>query len=457
MLSLVSRLRPSNAVPTSACSPAVRLVGNVVTLVALVATFVLLLAMGVPVAFSMGIAAVVAMAVDGSLPWNMLAHTTLYGTDSFVYLSIPLFILAGSLMDRGGIASRLIKLAKVLTAGFRGGLAYSVVLFEMFFSGLSGSTVADVSAMTSTVVNPMQKVGYKKEHILSIIAGSSAAGILIPPCNMMIILGALANTSILALFVAGLVPACILFLLIISLLYFQARRLNLPRDKASSFKEIALAIRDSLLAAGLPVAIFGAIIGGIATITEVAAIAVLYSGVVGIVIYREVKISELPKIIVDAAVSTGMILFILGLGTIFSFIMATQQVPQLFVEFIRSTDASPFIALFIMMVVFVVFGSVLETVPALLIFTPIFLPVVRDLHINMLQFSMVTIAAIGLGMFLPPSGLGTLTLCAVGNVKMERLIKPLFPFVLILFFGLIILVAFPAISSILPDYLGLRY
>ncbi len=405
----------------------------------------------------MGVAAVVGMAVDGSLPWNMLAHTTIYGTDSFVYLSIPLFILAGALMDRGGIAARLVKLAKVLTGRFRGGLAYSVVLFEMFFSGLSGSTVADVSAMTSMVVNPMKEAGYRKEHTLSIIAGSSAAGILIPPCNMMVILGALANTSILALFVAGIIPAIVLFLLIIALLYWQAVTQDLPRDKPSSLKEIASAIRDAILAAGLPVVIFGGILAGIATITEVAAIAVVYAAIVGLVIYREVKIHELPEMIIDAAVATGMILFILGLGSMFSFLMATQHVPQMFAEFIRSTHASPFIALFIMMVVFVVFGSILETVPALLIFTPIFLPVVRALHIDMLQFSMVVIAAIGLGMFLPPAGLGTLTLCAIGNAKMESLLKSLAPFVVILFIGLTILVAFPTISSFLPNYLGLKY
>jgi tripartite ATP-independent transporter DctM subunit len=426
-------------------------------LLVLVAVFSILVLLGVPVAFSMGVAAVAGMAVDGSLPWNMLAHTTIYGTDSFVYLSIPLFILAGALMDRGGIAARLVRLAKVLTGRFRGGLAYSVVLFEMFFSGLSGSTVADVSAMTSMVVNPMKQVGYRKEHILSIIAGSSAAGILIPPCNMMIILGALANTSVLALFVAGMVPAIILFLLIIALLYWQAQTQNLPRDLPSSLTEIGLAIRDALLAAGLPVVIFGGILAGIATITEVAAIAVVYAGVVGLVVYKEVKIGELPAMIVDAAVATGMIMFILGLGSIFSFLLATQHVPQMFVQLIRSIHASPFLALFIMMVIFVVFGSILETVPALLIFTPIFLPVVRALHIDMLQFSMVVIAAIGLGMFLPPAGLGALTLCAVGDAKMQSLVKPLAPFVVILFIGLTILVAFPAISWFLPRYLGLRY
>lgn len=426
-------------------------------LLVLVIVFSVLVLFGVPIAFSMGIAAVAGMAIDGSLPWNMLAHTTIYGTDSFVYLSIPLFILAGALMDRGGIAARLIRLAKVLTGRFRGGLAYSVVLFEMFFSGLSGSTVADVSAMTSMVVNPMKQVGYRKEHILSIIAGSSAAGILIPPCNMMIILGALANTSVLALFVAGVVPAIILFLLIIALLYWQARTQDLPRDRPSSLREIGIAIRDALLAAGLPVVIFGGILAGIATITEVAAIAVVYAAVVGLVVYREVKLAELPAMIVDAAVATGMIMFVLGLGSIFSFLLATQHVPQMFAQLIRSTHASPLLALFIMMVIFVVFGSILETVPALLIFTPIFLPVVRALHIDMMQFSMVVIAAIGLGMFLPPAGLGTLTLCAVGDAKMHSLAKPLLPFIAILFIGLTILVAFPAISHFLPRYLGLRY
>lgn len=327
----------------------------------------------------------------------------------------------------------------------------------MFFSGISGSTVADVAALASMLVNPMKEAGYKKEYILSIIAGASAAGILIPPCNMMIILGALASTSCIALFVAGIIPAIILFLLIAVLLYYQAMKQNLPRDKASSFKEIAIAIRDALLAAGLPIVIFGGIFAGIATITEVAAIAVLYALIVGVVIYREVKIHELPKIIIDTAVSTGGILFILGLGTIFSFLLATQHVPQMFTAFIKVHHVSPFGALFIMMVVYVVFGSILETVPALLIFTPIFLPVIRDLHIHMLQFSMVAIAAIGLGMFLPPSGLGILSLCTVGNAKMDSFIKPLVPFVVILFIGLTILVAIPSISSFLPDYLGLKY
>lgn len=423
------------------------------TLLILVGAFVGLVGFSMPVSFAMGVAAVAALMWSGEIPMNLVTHRMVLGVDSFVLLAVPLFILAGALMDAGGISNRLVRLAKAIVGHLRGGLGMVVVVGEMLFSGISGSTVADVSAISSVLLPSMRRSGYPPEYSVSIISAASAMGILIPPCIMMVVLGAIANVSVAALFLAGFLPATVLALLIMALIFYQAhpRRLNLPAEARPSLRELWRALADALLPLGMPVIIFGGILGGVFTPTEAAAVAVVYALVVGVAVYREISLRQLWSILVETGVTTGMVLFLLAVANIFSYLLAVQQVPQLMGRVILSISSSPLFFLLASGFIFLTIGGILEGLPAALIFVPIFLPLVQQLGINMLHFLILVVTAVGIGIFIPPAGIGIAIACAVGRVSMEAVVRPLIPFLLVLLVGFVILAAFPAISTIVPS------
>ncbi|KYH31789.1 TRAP transporter large permease [Neomoorella mulderi] len=418
----------------------------------LVIVFLALVVLDVPIAFSMGLASLVTLYIS-HLPISQIPSRTVTGIDLFTYLAIPMFILAGALMDTGGIANRLVKLAKVLVGHFRGGLAMVVVVAEMFFSGISGSTVADVSAMSSMMLPSLKKSGYTGQYSISVICAASAMGMLIPPCILMVALAGIANESVGALFLGGLLPAVFLGLLIMLLIYFQALKYNFPAEPRPSFLEVVKSFIDSLIALAMPVIIFGGIMGGIATPTEIAAIAVVYAFIVGVFVYRELKIKDVWRIMIESAVSTASIMVLIGFANIFSYILALGKVPQLLTNFFLSISSSPFVFMVGVTITLIIAGSLLEGVPAALIFTPVFLPVVHRFGIDPLHFLIVMVAAIGVGLFIPPAGIGLVVGARLGNMSMEDIMKSFYPFLIILFVGIVILILVPQISVFIPNLL----
>jgi C4-dicarboxylate transporter DctM subunit len=419
------------------------------------AAFVILLILAVPVAFAVGMAGFLGLWWSGKYPLAIIIQQIFLTADSFVLLAIPLFVLAGALMETGGIAVRLVRFAQALVGWIRGGLAMAVVVAEYIFSGISGSTIADVSAIGATMIPPLTKAGYKPEEAVSVVASASAMGILVPPCILMIIIGAIADVSVAALFAGGFIPALVMAIIIMMYIYLKARRGGMLPSQPLSLRELGRTFIDALIPLGMPVIIFGGILGGVFTPTEAAAIAVFYAAIVGLFIYREISWSALPGILINSAVMTATVCFLLGTAAVVAWIMAVGQVPVLLVEMLRSLSAGPVAFLLFTALLFIILGAVIEGPAAVVILLPTFLPVVKQFGIDLIHYSIVITAAVGIGLFLPPIGVGLFIACGIAKISMDRALGPMLPYVIFLCLGLLIVILLPWFTLILPRLLGL--
>jgi len=425
-------------------------------LIALTAlSFVALLVLAVPVAYAVGMAALIGLWWSGAYPLTIIVQQVFLSVDSFVLLAIPLFILAGALMETGGIAVRLVRFAQALIGWIRGGLAMAVVIAEYIFSGISGSTIADVSAIGATMIPPMTRAGYRAEEAVSVVAAASAMGILVPPCILMIVIGSIANVSVAALFIGGFVPAIVLAAAIMVYIYVQARRSGMAPAQRASLGALGKSFLDALIPLGLPVIIFGGILGGVVTPTEAAAVAVFYAAIVGLFVYREIRWSELPEILIQSAVVTAAVCFLLGTAAVVAWILAVQQVPVALLRVMSAMSAGPTAFLIFTALLFIILGAVLEGLPAVVILLPTFLPVVKQFNIDLVHYAIVVVAATGIGLFLPPIGVGLFIACGVANVSVDRVVRPMLPYVLFLCLGLLLVILFPWLTLVLPRLFGL--
>jgi tripartite ATP-independent transporter DctM subunit len=420
-------------------------------------TFLVLVLIRVPVGFAMGGASVAALVAYPALgiPMVMVPRNMVSSVDSFVLLAVPLFILAGFVMEASGIAGKLLDLARVMVGHLRGGLGQIVVVSEMFFSGISGSTVADVSAISSMVLPSMKNAGYKKEQSVAIISAASAMGILIPPCINMVVMGGMVSISVAALFFAGFLPAFVLASLIMMLLAVQARKQGVKALPRATVKEFMTALRKALIPLGMPIIIFGGIMGGVMTPTESAAVAVLYSVVVGFVFYRTLTLKRVFDIAVLTGVLTGAVLLMVQMATMFAQIMAIEQLPLRISDWILSISSAPWFFLLITALIFIVIGSLLEGLPAMIIFIPILLPVALIVGVDPLHWATIVIAALGIGMFIPPTGVGLIIACSVADCSIEAASRALVPLMGALIAGLVVLIFIPEITLIVPRALGM--
>jgi tripartite ATP-independent transporter DctM subunit len=415
-----------------------------------IVAFVILLILAVPVAFAVGVAGFLGLWWSGQYPLTIIIQQIFLTADSFVLLAIPLFVLAGALMETGGIAVRLVRFAQALVGWIRGGLAMAVVVAEYIFSGISGSTIADVSAIGATMIPPLTKAGYKPEEAVSVVASASAMGILVPPCILMIIIGAIADISVAALFAGGFIPALVLAIAIMVYIYVRARASKMEASQTPSLRELGRASIDALIPMGMPVIIFGGILGGVFTPTEAAAVAVLYAAIVGLFIYREISWSALPGILLQSAVITASVCFLLGTAAVVAWILAVGQVPAFLAELLRSLSAGPTAFLLFSAVLFIFLGAVIEGPAAVVILLPTFLPVVKQFGIDLVHYSIVITAAVGIGLFLPPIGVGLFISCGIAKISIDRTLRPMTPYVIFLCLGLLIVVLFPWLTLILP-------
>ena len=417
--------------------------------------FLVLLLLAVPVAFTVGLAGFVGLWWSGAYPLTIILQQAFLSVDSFVLLAIPLFILAGALMETGGIAVRLVRFAQALVGRIRGGLAMAVVVAEYIFSGISGSTIADVSAIGATMIPPMTRAGYKPEQAVSVVAAASAMGILVPPCILMIVIGSIANVSVAALFVGGFIPAFVLAIAIMVYIYLDARRGGMAPPQRATLGDLRRSFVDALIPLGLPIIIFGGILGGVVTPTEAAALAVFYAAIVGLFVYREIRWSQLPEILIQSAVVTAAVCFLLGTAAVVAWILAVEQIPALLLHAMSSLSAGPAMFLIFTALLFILLGAVLEGLPAVVILLPTFLPVVKQLHIDPIHYSIVVVAATGIGLFLPPIGVGLFISCGIANISVDRAVKPMLPYVGFLCLGLLLVILFPWLTLVLPRLFNL--
>jgi tripartite ATP-independent transporter DctM subunit len=423
--------------------------------IALILSMAVLIAVNTPIAVAVGTACVVYVLLRGDLPLIVVPHRIIGGMDSFLLLALPLFVLAGDLMNTGGITERLVGFARALVGHIRGGLGMTTVVSEYLFSGISGSSAADVSAVGSLLIPAMARAGYRPELAVSIVAAASAMGVLVPPCLMMVVLASLTDLSVAALFIAGFLPAAAMAVLLMVLIYVQARRENLPREPRPSLAEVGRACARGVLPLIAPVIILGGILGGIVTPTEAAVLAVLYALLLGLVIYREIRLRDLMPLLINTASLTGMVMLLVGTASVLSWIFAAQGVPRLIAGVLLGLSSDATLVLLVTILVFVPLGAILEGVPAMIILVPVFFPIVARFGIDPLHYGILVVAALGLGLFIPPFGVGFFIACALGRTGVESAARAYVPYVVVLLMGLLLVAFVPWITLVVPRLMKL--
>jgi tripartite ATP-independent transporter DctM subunit len=429
----------------------VPLVTGASPLVVLVIGFLVTGALGLPLAFTLALTALTYLIGIGGVGLVILPIKILGGVDSFVLLAIPLFILAGALMETGGISERIVDLAMAIVGKVRGGLAMVVVVAEILFSGISGSTAADVSAISALLVPSMKRAGYSGPESVSVVAAASAMGILVPPCLTMVVLGSLVNLSIVTLFLAGFVPAFILAAALMVVIALRARRANWPVTGGATRQHLGRVLVRALVPMGLPVLLFGGIFSGITTVTEAALIAVVYALVAGLVL-GEVKTEVVTRQLAQSGVVTATTLWVLAAASAFAWILVREWVPQALAEWIGGAGAGQVGFMISTIVVFVVIGALLEGLPALLIFGPILFPIARTLHIDPVHYGIVIIAAMGIAFFLPPVGVGLTIAAGIAGEDIDEVARTYLPYLVALLAGLALVAAWPDLTLVLPRW-----
>jgi len=417
--------------------------------------FLGLLAVGTPVAMAVGVAGYIGAVLASPAPLAVSVQQMLHQVDSFVLLAFPLFVLAGSLMETGGIARRLVDLAVALVGWVRGGLAMAVVVAEYVFSGISGSTVADVSAVASTTIPGMVRAGYTRELAVAVVSAASAMGILVPPCILMIVIGSIAGLSVAALFAAGFVPAVVLALCLMTYIYRRAVASGIAPAARPSLAQLGAACRRGIIPLGMPAIIFGGILGGIVTPTEASVIAVLYAAIVGLFVYREIAWRDLPGIVIQSCAVTGAVGLLLGTAGLISWFLTVQQMPAALIRLLTVVPGSSLVFLVATAVVFIFFGAVIEGLPAVVILLPSLLPVAAQLGIHPIHYAIVIVAAVGIGLFLPPVGVGLFIACGIADVSVDRATPAMVPFIAVLCTGLAFIIVMPWFTLVLPRLFNL--
>jgi C4-dicarboxylate transporter DctM subunit len=424
------------------------------TLLILIILFFVLLIIGVPIPFAIGISSVVVL-FTMHVSWEIIPSRLMSGVNSFSLLAIPLYVMAGSIMETGGIAEKLIRFVNSLVRHIRGGIGNTAVVSEIFFSGISGSTSADTAALGSVLIPAMTKFGYKRKDATAIIAGACAMGIMVPPSMSMIVYCGLTNTSAAALFAAGILPALIIAAVLMVMVTIHAKRNNIPIMKRSSLKEIGAAFIDSLPALLMPAIIFGGILGGVFTATEAGIVAVLYSLIIGIFVYKKIRVKQMIKILKQTVRITGVVLMLMSISGLFSWIMTVEQIPQSLVALVTKYNLGPYTFLLILIIVFKLLGMLMDEMALMVMLVPIITPVALHLGIDPIHLGILVIGTVGVGLFVPPVGSALVVACAVGKVKMEEVMKPVFGYLGVIFAMLLLIAAFPIITLIVPQiFLG---
>lgn len=419
-----------------------------------VVTFVALTILSLPIVFSLGIAGFAGLLV-GDFSLQKLPSSLVAGSQSWVLLAIPTFIFAGNLMEKCGMSYALVDLARALIGWVRGGLGMSVVLAEYFFSGISGSTIADVSAIGSMLTPPMLRAGYKPEHAVSLVASASAMGILVPPAIFMIVLGQVTDTSVVGIFLGGFLPAAVTALCLMVVVFGQAHRLQWPKDRRPTKAEFAVAFRASIVPLVVPIVIVLGFYFGVFTATEAGALVAAYAVGAAFLYYRNVSAREMVVLMYESALLTAAVVFLLAVASVYQFLMGMLGVPLLLGEILLPLQTTPWLFLLAVSVIVILFGMVLEGLPAAVVLVPVVFPIARQIGVHPIHFNIVLTAAVGIGLFLPPIGVGLLMALRFGNISAGRHFRAYWPYLAALVIGLMILIAVPEITLFLPRRAGL--
>lgn len=431
---------------------------EVISIIVLFVSFFSLLIVKVPVAYSIGISTSLSLLLNiDNLPGiTTVAQRMTIGIDSFALLAIPFFVLAGEVMKRGGIANRLINFAKSLVASLPGGLAYVNVLASMLFGAISGSAIAATSAIGSIMTDRMEEEGFPREFSASVNITSSTTGLLIPPSNILIVyaLASGGSASVAALFIAGYLPGILLGFAIMSYIAFVAVSRKFEKGNRIPIKLIWTYFRKAFLSLLLLIIVVGGIVAGVFTATEASAIAVLYATVLAL-IYGDVKMKNFPEILLTSAKTTAVVMFLICTSMAMSWLFSFEGIPELISGFLLDQFNNKIVIFLVINIVLLVIGTFMDMTPAVLIFTPIFLPVVVALGMHPVHFGIVLVLNLCIGLCTPPVGTILFVGSGIANVSVSKVIKPLLPFLLIMLIVLFLITYIPEISMYLPSLFDL--
>ncbi|GAK60610.1 TRAP dicarboxylate transporter, DctM subunit [Candidatus Vecturithrix granuli] len=419
----------------------------------LIGSFLLLTFCGLPVAFCLGVAAFLTGLMTGIGP-AMLVQRISAGIQVFPLIAIPLFILAGGIMAKGGVARRIVDFAYILVGPFRGGLAMVNCIQSMFFGGVSGSAIADISSTGPIMIPMMVEKGYDREFSTAITVASATQGIIIPPSHNMVIYAMIAGgVSVGKLFLAGYIPGIMVGLALMISSYYIAIKRNYPREQRPPLQESLIIIRDGLLAILAAVVIVGGIAFGIFTVSEASAISVFYAIFLGIFVYKEMQFADIWSVLLDAVKTTTSVLFLIGCASAFAWMMTFLQIPSKATTFLLSITDNTFLLYLLINLLLIGLGMIMDVAPLIVIVTPVLLPVMIATGMDPVTFGVVLMLNLGIGLTTPPVGTGLFVGCTVGKTSMERVsvsMLSLWPAMLIV---LLLVTYIPQLTMFLPNWL----
>ncbi len=419
----------------------------------LLTTLVICFAINVPIGFALAIAALFAMIFSGNLPLTLIPMRMVAGANSFPLLAIPFFMLAGAIMERGGVSRRIVELASTLVGHVQGGLAAVSIVGCTFFAAISGSTPATAAAIGNLTIPEMEKRGYERSYAAAVVAAAACLGVIIPPSITMVIFGVTANVSVGKLLIGGIVPGCFLSVLLLFMNRYMAGKLGYPTEERHSWKERLRTFADASWGLMMPIIILGGIMSGVFTPTESSAIAVVYGLIVGFFVYRELTLKDLVPIFYKASLNSAMIMLLIAAANPFGWLMTVEQVPTIVSHSILSFSTNKYVIYFLMLVIYLVLGTFMETAAIILLIVPVFAPIAEQVGIDLVQFGVITVISLAIGMATPPVGISLFACCSIANVSMGEITKKILPFLVVMILGLLFLAYVPIITTFLPNLL----
>lgn len=411
-------------------------------------SLVVLLILNVPVSISLGIASLITILVSGDLTSGYIVQNLVTSADSFTTMSIPFFVLAGEIMGGGGISKRLMNTARAFFGRYTGGLAIVTVVVCMFFAAISGSGPATVAAVGGMVIPSMLEAGYDKKFTLAVIAAAGSIGVIIPPSIPMVIYSVSTGQSVSELFMAGFIPGILIGLTLILYCHFYCKKHGYKGDEEPfSWKNAGKVAWDAKWALICPVIILGGIYGGIFTPTEAAA----YGFIIGVFVYKEIKLSDIFTVIRSGVLTTSTIMIVIGCAAVFTKVLAVEKIPTAVADLIVGLNADKIVILILINVVLLFVGCFMETLCAIMILAPIFLPIVTAVGVNPVHFGIIMVVNLAIGFITPPLGINLFVASRVGKAQLSEVIQGIVPFIVVMIVDLLLITYIPAISILLPS------
>ncbi|WP_028307011.1 TRAP transporter large permease [Desulfitibacter alkalitolerans] len=417
-------------------------------------SLIVLFALGIPIVYSLGVASLISLLYLGNVPLVVILQKMWSALDNFALLAIPLFVLTGGLMERGGVSRRIIAFAYAVIGKIAGGLGFVSISSSMLFAALSGSSPATVAAIGGMIIPSMKEKNYDPNFAAALHASAGSIGVIIPPSITMIIYAVIAEQSVGRLFLGGFIPGILIGLALMVVCYIISKRENYPREEQTSLINILKTFKDAILSLMVAVIVMGGILSGIATATEAAVLAVFYAFCLSFFVYKELSLKDVKDVLIETIFISAAVMGVMATAGIFGWILVTQQVPQMIAGFLMSITDSPIMVFMMINVVLLIIGTFLDTGAALIIFVPMLLPIAAAYGFDPIHFGVVTVINLAIGMATPPLGICLFVACRIAKIPLVNIVRPILPFLGAMILVLFLVTYFPQIILFLPNLMS---